>query len=157
MKLHYGNSSLEQKDYLERCIRDDILCLDNELAELVLKSDEEGSSYDCVRNLYVPTCPECGEQAEMSAGTWIPQCRCGLAEDEDGEESRTEDWDLEPQEVFQWFRVRDSVARELAEIGEPVMETPAGNNLWGRTCYGQAIILDPTWWILYQEQLKEIK
>ena len=51
--------------------------------------------------------------------------------------------DGEMQEIFQWYLVDTYQAERLKDLGEPVLET-ADNYLWGRTCCGQAIILDGT-------------
>lgn len=45
-----------------------------------------------------------------------------------------------PQEIYQWFRCDSFLARDLAAIGEPVMD----GELWGRTCCGQGVTLDGT-------------
>lgn len=57
-----------------------------------------------------------------------------------------EEWkykDSEAQEIFEWWAVTKWLADELMEIGEPVLVNDYGN-WWGRTCTGQAIILDGT-------------
>ena len=48
-----------------------------------------------------------------------------------------------PREIYQWFRVSSWLAGKLQEIGEPVLDNDFGY-WWGRTCCGQAIILDGT-------------
>ena len=84
----------------------------------------------------------CNEFAEL----YIKSNECCMddlenvyGEPEEGEEEE----DRWPQEIFQWYLVDDYQAEKLIEIGEPVLKTES-NNLWGRTCCGQAIILDGT-------------
>jgi predicted nuclease with TOPRIM domain len=45
----------------------------------------------------------------------------------------------EPREVYQWFLVSDWLCQKLKEHGEVVIED---ENIWGRGCCGQAILLD---------------
>ena len=47
----------------------------------------------------------------------------------------------EPQEIFEWWLVTDWLADKLAKHGEPVIRNDYGV-WWGRTCTGQAIVLD---------------
>lgn len=49
----------------------------------------------------------------------------------------------EPQEIFEWWLVSDWLLGKLREVGEPVINSDFGC-LWGRTCTGQAIIMDGT-------------
>lgn len=44
-------------------------------------------------------------------------------------------------EPLEWWRITDSLARDLTEIGEVVLESDYGT-WWGRTISGQAIIAD---------------
>ena len=45
----------------------------------------------------------------------------------------------EPQEIFEWYLVFNFLCNKLAEKGEPVL---MDEGIWGRTCTGQAILLD---------------
>jgi len=47
--------------------------------------------------------------------------------------------DQEPQEIFEWWMVSNFLARKLRKKGQPVI---MGEQLWGRTCSGQAIYMD---------------
>ena|ERR1700753_2329053 len=44
-----------------------------------------------------------------------------------------------PQEIFEWWIVSDFLCKKLSELGHPVI---SNENLWGRCCSGQAILLD---------------
>ena len=62
----------------------------------------------------------------------------------------------EPQEVYQWYIVGPWLAEKLIEIGEPVLETDS-HYLLGRTCCGQAIILDGTFQEIKAKLEKDIE
>ena len=47
----------------------------------------------------------------------------------------------EPQEIYEWYRVDSWFCEKLKEKGEPVIES-GWWCYWGRTCTGQAILLD---------------
>jgi len=49
----------------------------------------------------------------------------------------------EPAEVYEWWAVTEYLAEKLEEIGEPVLSNSYGH-WWGRTCTGQAMIMDGT-------------
>lgn len=53
------------------------------------------------------------------------------------------DYDAEPQEIFEWYRVTEWLAKELEAVGEPILDNTYGY-WWGRTCCGQMIIADDT-------------
>jgi hypothetical protein len=47
----------------------------------------------------------------------------------------------EMQEIFEWWIVDEWMAEKLEEQGEPILKNDYGI-WWGRTCTGQAILLD---------------
>jgi hypothetical protein len=49
--------------------------------------------------------------------------------------------DPEPQEIYEWWVVSEWMAEELEKQGEPLLKNDFGT-WWGRTCTGQAILLD---------------
>ncbi len=49
----------------------------------------------------------------------------------------------EPEEVYEWYLVSEWLGRKLAAIGECVLDSGYGV-FWGRTCTGQAVIMDGT-------------
>jgi uncharacterized protein YozE (UPF0346 family) len=60
------------------------------------------------------------------------------------------------QEIFEWYLIDNKwFADKLIESNEPVLKNEFGT-WWGRTCSGQSIELDPTFWIIFQENVKEI-
>lgn len=54
-----------------------------------------------------------------------------------------EDGESEPQEIFEWWLVTRWLAEKLVAIGQPVLDNGYGH-WWGRTCTGQAIVMDGT-------------
>ena len=52
-------------------------------------------------------------------------------------------FDPQPQEIYEWWAVTEWLADKLIEFGQPVLKNDYGQ-WWGRTCTGQAIILDGT-------------
>lgn len=58
---------------------------------------------------------------------------------EDIEEARNNGEDM--QEIFEWWICSDWLIERLEEKGEPILKTDNGD-WWGRTCTGQAILLD---------------
>lgn len=102
--------------------------------------------YEEIENFYEYKCPECGEgiqnmddicvEEANHPGTTVFKCpNCAhVAESQD-------DFEQEPQEVFEWWIITEYLYKKLQAKGEPVLEW--GNNYyWGRTCTGQAILLD---------------
>ena len=154
MKYHYSHSNDEQKQFIEKMIDRDIAALANDIVELIQKTNE--CWFEDVANLEEYRCGECGETAEYRDGEVRQQCRCGLAQVEDPEWWPAEDSYMEPQqqEIMQWFLLaNDWIADKLEAIGEPIL-TWETQKFWGRTCCGQSIALDPTWWNIYQGALK---
>jgi len=49
----------------------------------------------------------------------------------------------DPAEIYEWWAVTEYLAEKLEEIGEPVLSNSYGH-WWGRTCTGQAMIMDGT-------------
>jgi len=112
--------------------------------EAILRASVEGQSnkdyplptYEDIQNLYQYQCPECGTgyKKEQEA----KEC---CATKKQLEELEHESLDSEPQEIFEWWIVTEYLYNKLNDKGEPVLEW--GNNYyWGRTCTGQAILLD---------------
>ncbi len=50
-----------------------------------------------------------------------------------------DDYDPEPKEIYEWWKVSGWLLEKMAEKGEPVIRD---FNLWGRTTTGQSIVLD---------------
>ncbi len=145
--------SVENQRIKEKFVQREVLaCFSWELGVLLrLKdttSDEDLPSWEDVQGLYQFVCPECrhgvqslegiqsevdersGELVERNIWT-CPSCQ----------EVSEKEWESEPQEVYEWWMVSEWFAKKLETHGEPILDW--GNHYyWGRTCTGQAILLD---------------
>jgi len=106
--------SKDTHEIAEHIIRNEILCCDSALIDELLRSDVI-VAYDDIENLY---CCDEDDECEHCGGVGY-------------------------QEVFEWWRVTDYLCGKLRNAGEPVIDNEYGC-WWGRTCTGQAIILDGT-------------
>ena len=52
-----------------------------------------------------------------------------------------DDFETEPQEIYEYWIVSEYLYNKLKEYGQPVV-TDGNLEIWGRTCSGQAILLD---------------
>lgn len=57
-----------------------------------------------------------------------------------------------PQEVMQWFVVSDWLEEQLTKRWQPMLVTDEGTR-WGRTCCGQAVLLDHIIQTIYVEEI----
>ena len=62
------------------------------------------------------------------------------------------DDEAEAQEIYEWWIVSSWLLEKLEAHGEPVLKTDFGD-WWGRTCTGQAILLDS----VIEEIFKEMR
>lgn len=76
-------------------------------------------------------------------GTGINECQdCGKHTEIDVDANTCEDcFAGESVEIFEWWIVSDYLLNKLAEKNQPILRTDY-ENYWGRTCSGQAILLD---------------
>ena len=141
------NSNTNQEIKGKFVAREVLACFSYEM-EAVLRASGQGNqdkdyplpTYEEIENLYNYICPECGagqpslenfNDADASKPFTCPECKKQLDAEPESE----------PQEIFEWWIVSKWLAQKLSAKGEPVLEW--GNNwYWGRTCSGQAILLD---------------
>lgn len=155
MKTKYYGQDKETDRAIERIINQEVLCNQSYLVDGLLKVEMspddilDGFDYDEIENLY-PDPEDWG----------IHQCHdyCGdHGIDAEGAENDIEEWrnaireNSEPAEIFEWWLVSPWLARELRALNEPILELYEGYGTiwWGRTCTGQAIALDPTFYDIY--------
>ena len=56
----------------------------------------------------------------------------------------------EPQEIFQYFRVSEWLAKRLSELDQPIILSDEFNSSWwGRATFGQSLEMDYVWKELY--------
>jgi hypothetical protein len=127
-------------------IDSEVYCCQTSLVESLIASEREGFTCDDVQNLYpsalLLSLPEL-EAFHKDRGLEVQQ------EEEESDCDylrRLQDefnWQIEPQEVFEWYAVSRWLAKHITAIGEPIIDNEVGQ-WWGRTCTGQAILLDGT-------------
>ena len=107
-------------------------------------------TYEDIQNAYTFCCPNCGAEEINSQDFERPEY-LNQPENTSEEEIRygcescghkwNEEPESEPQEILEWWIVTEWLAKKLLAHNEPILEW--GNNwYWGRTCSGQAILLD---------------
>lgn len=177
--IHYGNATETQRRYIEQKIDAGLAACQTALVSALLSDEFHGFNYDEVVNLYQSAdewdAKQCltwlyeftGEQNyKMRAEDWEGEVQRFATheemEPEDWEEQATEELrqavndQMEPAEVFEWWLVGSHyVAERLHMMGEAILDNGFGI-WWGRTCTGQSISLDPTFWDMYQDAVKEI-
>lgn len=177
--VHYGNSTQAQKEFIRAKIDQSLAACQSCLVDALLERSTHDSgdfadefSYDNVANFWRYVCPNCGGTVSRELET-VELCACcdRLAKncecDPDDKDIHEEDGhtcdgcdlvyenldklDTEAEEIYEWWLIADNWTKDaLLEAGECVLETDYGD-WWGRTCTGQAIILDPTFWNIFQE------
>jgi len=136
MKIDHNNSVNQRikGDFVAREVK---TCFSYEM-EAILRAGQEHHkfgdgidlpNFEDIENLYEDVCEECGEVRPYDDKNGGEHCECGG------------DFESQPQEIFEWWIVTDFLYRKLKALNEPVLAW--GNNYyWGRTCTGQAILLD---------------
>jgi len=142
--IQYDYDSSINQEIKRKFVQRDVYCCVTSMAEYILsKSWEDGDApfgYDDITNFYMPKCSECRSNYGFEeTDTKAYKCEnCGhIVEDKD-------ELDTEPQDIFEWWMVDSLFAEKLEEKGEPVL---LDEGIWGRTCSGQAILLD---WVISQ-------
>jgi len=153
MKHYDYNSSKNQTIKMKFVQREVYACI-SDMAEYLFGYDgDKYADWDEWENLYITRCPECGEVVDewkevdetdvehiesddiangyMDYGVKCPHC--GAIHEEEPEPER--------QEIYEYWIVSSWLGEKLREKGEPVLER-GGGWIWGRTCTGQAILLD---------------
>ncbi len=76
----------------------------------------------------------------------VDEMRAAVIDCIDGDDGALDDWreavrEADPEEVLEWWLVSKWLGRELRQAGMVVLENDYGF-WWGRTCTGQALIMD---------------
>lgn len=150
--IHFGNATDKQRAAMDERIRQSVFCQSG-LVNSLLQSEagaEWGYSVDSVRGLWRPVCPECG--GPVTVDDDAAACDdCGWNGSRDGCEE-------EAQEVYEWWLLTEDgafLAEALEDAGEVILEADGGF-YWGRTCTGQSISLDPTFWEVWQSWIVNV-
>ncbi|NDU99225.1 hypothetical protein [Spirosoma terrae] len=168
MKLIYGYTQ-PIHELAERYIEREILCHDTMLIEAALNLPEQEESpfieafnHENIENWYNISpdwinnyLTDAQRAALAKAGYSTMEDFSDYYEDCDVKLTKKEtkllddlhhEWkyrDSETLDIFEWYRVTQWLAEKLMDNGQPVLCNDYGY-WWGRTCTGQAIILDGT-------------
>ncbi len=126
-----GMDSAEKQDKVGKFVdREVYLCQSSLVGHLF---EKEVFSYDEIENMYLSD-----EQILDYAG------EVNKDSTEEERQDVIQNWrddGQDMQEVFEWWVVSDWLVEKLKNAGEPILENDYGT-WWGRTCTGQAILLD---------------
>jgi hypothetical protein len=143
----YNPEDVELNRRAENIIRNEVLCCDSHLVDTLLKLETpvDGFTWDEV------------EMPRTETEDWsIEECKDYLSDNGysgDLPEDPEDEWEWrgcaqsvadandEAVEIFEWWRVTESLCEDLRELGEPVLDNDYGH-WWGRTTTGQGIIGD---------------
>ena len=141
------NQSIKGK-FVER----EVLSCQSMLVDMLLQQEVEGFSYDDIENIYIDNSEEIEELEEKRDNI---QEQIDELEEQDQDTSELErqleemenqieeleEEQEEPQEIYEWWLVTGWFTDKLREHNEPILDNDYGI-WWGRTCTGQAILLD---------------
>jgi len=125
-------NSVANQEIKRKFVARNVYCCVSNIVDYVLRQDDTEApfTWEDIENLYRPICPECGNPVEVRGTNYYHCDFCDKEVDPEEEEQ---------QEIFEWWIVSPWLINELAARGEPVIRHM---NIWGRTCTGQAILLD---------------
>lgn len=134
--------------------REVIYCQSMLVDELI---GNETFSLEDVENISYTACSDCGgivreatqEECEKHDLPFQETFICDSCDFTYGE-GAYEELNTEHQEIFEWYICSDWLADRLQEKGEPMLRNDWGV-WWGRTCTGQAILLDSVIKTIYKE------
>ena len=169
--IHYGNANNEQRTFIEARIEQEIYCLANAEVNFILSSESMDAPYSWDDLTMSDRYEYNGEFVpfydisydDLQAEIELLQAKMDQALESNSsdeiEREINELQELQPIEndILQWFYCSEWLATKLSEIGESVIIRSSSPSIWGRTCCGQGIALDPTFWDIFQEDIQEIK
>lgn len=126
----------------EQIIEREILCNDSVFVSALMKTSFDGEfDFDHIENLF----DESNDAIEefLTDEARLPDCWNEL--DSDAQRKLGEEFGFSPllKDIYEWWRVSKMLAFQLSEIDEAILKNDYGT-WWGRTCSGQAIIMDGT-------------
>ncbi len=141
------NEEIHKQGLLSDFVSRFVFTCQSSLIDDLLKRDI--FNYEDVENFYEYRCPECGgNMAEVSEADTddieiIWKCEnCKHKQEEEPEQ--------EAQEIYEWWLCSNWLISQLRKHGEPILTNDFGE-WWGRTCTGQAILLDSVIEEIYDE------
>jgi len=153
----------ETEKKLDQFVRNEVHCNVSQFVEFVLKNEHADPqnaplSLEDFENL--ETYPEYfGKHVRFPGGTYeqlkaeyerVEDMQGPFQSAKEDELDELEKLDPEPQEIFEYWLISSRLAEDLRDKGEPVAIL-SGLHVWGRTCTGQAISMDPVISEIYQE------
>lgn len=142
---YYGDSE-EVDAWVERMINQEVMVCQSCLVDNLLANESVNEfNYEDVENLY----PDPTDWDRTECVEWLEDRGDYLEEDTEVEDLQdTIREEADPAEIFEWYCVTTYLASKLDEQGEPLLRVD-GLVWWGRTCTGQSIALDPTFYDIY--------
>lgn len=142
MKQEYN--SIANQDVKEQLVRREVIyCVSSLMWELKSNLIEgwEEEIYDAFQS--DPDYEEAAAQLGWESSQYGFSNEDEISEADDWDEL-CEERDIEPycSEIYEHWIVTDFLARKLEEQGEKILWDFMGLTIWGRTCSGQAILLD---------------
>jgi len=151
---NYDYNSIKNQTIKGQFVQREVKACISDMAEYLFGYDgDKYADWDEWENLYIARCPECGDIVDewkevdendvvhiesddianeyMDHGVKCPHCGA-IHEDEP---------ETELQEIYEYWIVTPWLGEKLRDKGEPVLKRWDGW-IWGRTCTGQAILLD---------------
>lgn len=122
-----------QTGFIEACLQKGILNYED------IKNTEEYSDqdkYDRLQKLM--------KALDVGMEKYLSQSREGLLLLGKKEllQDQIDNLETKSKKIFEWYSVTEWLAKKLEEHGEPIVSYDEFNWWWGRTCSGQAILLD---------------
>lgn len=145
--IHYGNSTDEHKELINKRIREEVLVNQSALVGRLFELDMENMT-EGLENIEHIECDCCLSIYDDDDLTWS---KCPKESGIKGQQCGGT-IDYVQQEVLEWWVVTDYMAKRLEETGEPILRTDYGN-WWGRTTSGQCLDLDGAMWEVFQHIL----
>lgn len=144
-KVSDANSKVNQDIKGRFVAREVKACFSYEMDAILKQATNGGNSdlpdYDQIENLYEYKCPDCGNGVQDLDDVRNEEGLTTLYVCPDCKHESADEWEQEPQEIFEWWIVTEFLYDKLKAKGNPVIEW--GNNFyWGRCTTGQAILLD---------------
>jgi hypothetical protein len=135
-------NSIRNQQIKEQFVNREVLACQSMLVDKLIEEGIDGFSYDDIQNMYLDYSEEIGDlESEI-------QFEQSLAEPDDKKIddlmykiSELADEQENPQEIYEWWLITDWFKDKLLQHGEPILDNDYGT-WWGRTCTGQAILLD---------------
>jgi len=139
INVNLNVNSVKNQKIKEKFVNMHVYACVTNMADYILKQDDTDAPFtsEDIQNYYTYFCANCGERISLDEceidedyAYVCPYCKESFY-----------DPDYGVQEVYEWWIVSGFLGRKLESHGEPIVHD-GYNYIWGRTCTGQAILLD---------------